>query len=114
MAMVANAETIFGVAQSAIYKGSGSTWTDLVNGNSTLGLDWRGIGVSADGMQVMAAANNGGLWRSVNGGTTWAKVTNATMDFRGWTGVALSADGQKILASSEDSGGLFRSTDFGA
>lgn len=111
--MVANAATIFAVAQSVIYKRSGSTWTDLVNGNSTLGLDWRGIGVSADGIQVMAAANGSGLWRSANGGTTWAKVTNATLDSRAWTGVALSADRQKNLASSEVSGVLFRSTDFG-
>lgn len=115
IAMDAEATTFWAVAYGLIYKGSADgTWTELVNGNSTLMLDWRGIGVSADGVQVVAGALHGGLWRSMDGGLSWTKITDDTMSSIGWTGAAPSADGSRILASAESPGqGLYHSDDFG-
>ena len=115
IAMDAKATTFWAVAYGLIYKGNADrTWTELVNDNSTLMLDWRGIGVSADGVQVVAGALGGGLWRSVDGGLSWTKITDDTMSSIGWTGAAPSADGSRILASAESPGqGLYLSDDFG-
>ena len=114
MTMTPDAETIFAVGISKIYKRSVGVWTELVNGNVTLSLEWRGVGVTADGMQVVAGALQAGLWRSIDGGISWYKLTNSSMDARGWTGVALSAGGRQIFCSAENTGrGLFRSIDFG-
>ncbi len=108
-----DAEIMYVAALGQMYKkGAVGGWVDLVNGNSTLALDWRSMSTSPDGMVVMGAAYIQGLWRSSDGGSTWANMLNATMSARAWTGVAMSADGSKVVASAEGPG-VFRSADFG-
>jgi photosystem II stability/assembly factor-like uncharacterized protein len=113
VAMSYNAEIMYVAALGQMFKnGAAGGWVDLVNGNSTLALDWRSMSTSPDGVVVMGAAYTQGLWRSSDGGSTWANMLNATMSARKWTGVAMSADGSKIVGSAEGPG-VFRSTDFG-
>lgn len=110
-----NADTMFAVSSSGMlyrYTRATDTWTDLASGNTTLQKDWRGIGVNSDGTQMVAAAKGNGLWRSIDGGLTWATITDATVYGKGWTGAALTADGGSIFASAEGPG-IFRSTDLG-
>lgn len=113
VAMSYDAEIMYVAANGQMYKkGAAGGWVDLVNGNSTLAKDWRSMSTSPDGVVVMAAGYKQGLWRSLDGGLTWANMLNATMSGKQWTGVAMSADGSKIVASNEGPG-VFRSTDFG-
>lgn len=66
---------------------------------------------SADGTKLLAAAWNGYLVRSVDGGTTWTALP--AVGARKWTSAASSADGT-MLAAAVYGGFIYTSADGGA
>lgn len=102
-----------GAAQ--VYKSinSGSTFTAISNFDNT--TDLRSLDVAGSNNQVIVAATRNKIWRTNNGGTTWADITT------GLTGSILSVeidnDNANIMyvgTSSYSSNNVFRSTDGGA
>ncbi len=90
--------------------GSAQSW------NQTTAPDenWAGIASSADGMHLVAVANNfpGAIYVSADGGITWS---NASAPDQSWTGVASSSDGMKLVAVGNDyPGAICVSSDGGA
>ena len=73
---------------------------------------WRFIDMTPDGTKMVAAAQQGGVWVSSDGGTTWTQGLAA--DHRVYRGAAISDDGMTIVASNCCGGNNWISTDGGA
>ncbi|MDA8428742.1 MAG: tail fiber domain-containing protein [Geobacteraceae bacterium] len=72
---------------------------------------WRSLASSADGSKFYAAAYGDYIWKSVDGGASWAISGNASV--QNWQAIASSSDGTKLIAAV--SGGLlYTSSDSGA
>ncbi|KQO98625.1 sialidase family protein [Leifsonia sp. Leaf264] len=73
---------------------SGATWSDKESGEHP----FVGVATSSDGSKVVAAASDGHIHTSVNGGTAWHD-----WDAPGaWQSVAMSGDGAHIYLQSAD------------
>jgi len=84
---------------------AGATWTPATAPTN----HWTSVASSADGTRLVAAAApfwdyatsnyafQGGIYRSSDGGATWARTTAPNTN---WTGVASSAEGTKLVAVS--------------
>ena len=93
----------------------GNTWTTLDGGGVLKGLHI--CGVAPRGSTIVIAANNGGLFRSIDTGVTWQALT-------GTPGTGLPAGTSFALASDPSdptrlyahvgTSGIYRSTDTGA
>ena len=81
-----------------------SAWNPLNSGTTKA---WYGV-ATADGVTVYAAVNNGVIWKSTDGGTTWTELTSG---IKAWYGVA-TADGVTVYAAV-DKGVIWKSTDGG-
>ncbi|WP_395753590.1 autotransporter-associated beta strand repeat-containing protein [Prosthecobacter sp.] len=79
----------FGTAPVA----AGGTWGEQTGTGS---ITCYSITSSADGLKLAAAANNGSIWTSTNGGVTWTERTGAGT--RIWYGITSSSDGLKLAA----------------
>lgn len=96
----------------------GSSWAAL---SALDNSNWSGVDCSADGAIVLigaatdgdaqAISSNGRVYKSTNGGTSFALV--AGLGNGAWNCVTVSADGQKMTALS-NAQGLWYSTDGGA
>jgi hypothetical protein len=75
--------------------------------------DWATSCMSADGTKMLAGANNGRLYLSVNSGASWAEVQPAGDADVQWATSCMSADGTKMLAGMFN-GRLYLSTTSGA
>jgi photosystem II stability/assembly factor-like uncharacterized protein len=68
---------------------------------------WNCVTSSSNGTILVAGILGGGIYRSIDGGSTWL-TTNAPTDGQ-WTGLACSSDGTKLVAvstGSENSSGV--------
>ncbi len=64
--------------------------------------------------QVRSGGAGSGIWKSLDGGDSWTRLTGGLPKLMGKVGVAVSADPDRVYAIVEaDSGGLFRSDDAG-
>ena len=52
------------------FQPSGATWTDTGVGPQS----WQHISISGDGMKIAAVVNEGKIWISSNGGSSFAEV----------------------------------------
>ncbi len=59
---------------------------------------WMAVACAADGQNFAAAAYQGGLYTSTNGGATW--ISNAA-PVKPWNSIASSADGTKLAATCQ-------------
>lgn len=84
----------------------GANWTKLSSPSSSDGLDWYrdAIAVSPINSQVLYAAG-ASLFRSTDGGQTWAAITGVYADQHA---MAFSADGSRMYVA--DDGGVFVTT----
>jgi hypothetical protein len=78
--------------------------------NDTTTRSWISVASSSDGMKLIAAAENGYIYTSIDGGITWSERTSAGI--RAWYGVASSADGTKLIATVY-AGSVYISSDSG-
>lgn len=90
------------------------------------GKTWTGAGVplgtyfqaacSSDGiyMYVVSNSNNNEFFRSINGGSTWARVDISGAGAATAFGVACSSDGSIVYVMSSVNTALFKSTNYGA
>ena len=97
------------------------------------GLRWRNIGpfiagkvdsvAGIDGRPAIAyvGTDNGGVWKTVDAGTTWVPVTDAAHDIRGLTALAVAQSQSAIVYAGTGSvfgshygSGVWKSTDAGA
>jgi len=94
----------------------GANWAERTNGGTLGGSQykWKDVASSADGTRLIAAAWQGNLWTSTDSGVSWAQCTQPNSGPNGWVSVASSADGLKLYAVSDNTPGLFMSTDAGA
>jgi photosystem II stability/assembly factor-like uncharacterized protein len=104
---------------SALYKSTdgGDTWTEIEGNGFAAGTLGRiGVTVAANSSRIYAIveANNGGLYRSDDAGTTWSLV-NASWDLRGrpWYYSHIFADPRNAEEVYVFSFGAYRSTDAG-
>lgn len=74
---------------------------------------WSFIASSADGAKLVAVKHGGGIYISVNSGTTWTLTSAPSTISSYWNSVASSADGTK-LAAGQQNGGIYTSTNSGA
>ena len=93
-----------------IYTGAvgASSWTKA----NALPLTWTSVASSSDGCSIAAVFANGGIYRSWNGGLSWAQVTNGLPASVDWRSIASSSDGSR-LAAVFASGGIYTSADGG-
>jgi photosystem II stability/assembly factor-like uncharacterized protein len=89
-----------------VSRNSGKTWKSL---SSLRTHFWLSVASSADGVDLVAVANDGTLHTSKNSGRTWARVAIANQP---WFSVASSADGEK-LAVVANGGSIYTSSDRG-
>ncbi len=92
---------------------SGIQFTNTALDASTVGLNWNqssaqvdnlyyaGVGMSADGTCVTVVANGGGIYKSINHGSTWSTADNQS---RGYVSVVVSADGLYQTATADNDG----------
>jgi hypothetical protein len=85
---------LVGDAEAAVHLStdSGATWVS----NSTPGLYWQGVALSADGTKLVAVSNSGWIYTSTNSGVT---LTSNSVPSGYWSSVASSADGSKLVAA---------------
>ena len=73
---------------------SGTTWsTNTASGSRS----WSSVAYSGGGTTIIGATSTGGIYTSVNGGTSWNEIITGSTN---WTSVGCSADGAKIVASA--------------
>ena len=104
-----------------------------VNPSLFQGMQWRNIGPfiagkvdSVSGVNGRPAiayvgTDNGGVWKTVNAGTTWFPVTDAVQDVRGITALAVAQSQPSVVYAGTGSvfgshygSGVWKSTDAGA
>lgn len=92
----------------------GATWT-LTSAPTFDGwvTYWQGVAASSDGMRIVAAAWNGGIYTSSDGGVSWTPRTNGLPATANWTWVASSSDGTRLEAHVSGGGGIHTSADGG-
>ncbi|MGH8279420.1 MAG: WD40/YVTN/BNR-like repeat-containing protein [Gammaproteobacteria bacterium] len=97
------------------------------------GMQWRSVGpfiagkfdtvsgVNGNLAIAYAGADNGGVWKTTNAGTTWFPVTDAVHEIRGITALAVAPSrpdvvyaGTGSIFGDEYSSGVWKSTDAGA
>lgn len=138
-----NADVVFVAAQGALYSKStqrgiykstdgGKTWKNVLyindmTGCAELSMDMNNPRILYAAMwehgrkpwQVISGGAGSGLYRSVDGGETWQKMTNGLPTEMGKMSIAVSrANSQKVYAliesdSNKEAGGLFVSDDGG-
>jgi hypothetical protein len=88
-------------------------WNYLTNWieTSAPGEDWGSIASSTNGNDLVAVAEESGIWTSGNAGTSWNEDTNAQEQYL-WS-VASSASGSNLVAVAF-SGGVWTSANAGA
>lgn len=121
-----------GTAERGIYrsKDGGKSWTLVLKGeNATSGAS--DLSMDATNPRILYAAfwdaqrfpwqvrsggPGSGIWKSLDGGDTWKRLTEGLPKLMGKIGVALSpANADRVYAIVEaENGGLFRSEDAGA
>ena len=97
-------------------QGSGGWAFDFSNGQQLItrwiprenNRVWSSVACSADGIKLVAAAQNDQLYTSTDSGVSWTPRENT----RDWRSVASSADGIKLVAAAQDDQ-LYTSTDSG-
>ena len=91
----------------------GATWT-LTSAPTFDGsvIYWEGLASSSGGMRMVAAAWDGGIYTSVDGGVNWVLRTNGLPAAAGWVSVASSSDGTRLEAHAWG-GGIYTSADGG-
>jgi photosystem II stability/assembly factor-like uncharacterized protein len=70
---------------------SGATWIKTTAPTA----DWVSVASSADGIRLVAIANNGPIYLSTNSGVDW---TDSGAPTNYWSSVSSSADGHKLVA----------------
>jgi len=88
-------------------------WTESTSSGTT-NLDWTSVASSASGSDLVAVAQNGGIWTSTNSGITWTESTSSGTTSQYWTSVASSANGSNLVAVADsDDDGIWTSTNSG-
>ena len=64
---------------------------------------WKDIAMDASGLILAAVASQLGIFKSIDGGLTWADITPSGLAARNWTTISISGDGQVILAGMYES-----------
>ena len=93
-------------AKITLTRDGGLNWARTDNPNA-----WSAVASSADGTNLIAAVNGGGIYTSVNRGTNWTLRTAAGA--RAWSAVASSTNGVRLVAAV-NGGGIYTSADAGA
>ncbi len=93
------------------------TWTPS-NSNTNQNWkykDWGCVASSADGVKLVATADNDGIYTSTNSGLTWTQTTAPGSEVN-WSSIASSADGCKLAAvtTGPNGGYIYTSTNSGA
>lgn len=113
--------------------GTGSAAQAQMSPRLLEGMQWRSVGPfiagrvnavsGADGQPAIAymGSDDGGVWKTVNAGTTWFPVTDDVHAIRGITALAVAPSQPQIVYAgtgsifgSEYSSGIWKSTDAGA
>jgi photosystem II stability/assembly factor-like uncharacterized protein len=119
-----------GTPDRGVYRSTdgGRTWTQVLRGEnatsgpSDLAMDPANPRILYAAMwdhqrvpwQVRSGGPGSGIWKSTDGGDTWARLTQGLPKVVGKIGVAVSPNPDRVYAIVEaDSGGLFRSDDAG-
>ncbi len=114
----------------ALLIGGGSAAVGQINPRLLEGMQWRNVGLfiegsvnavsGAAGQPAIAymGADDGGVWKTVNAGTTWIPLTDAVQAIRGITALAVAPSEPRIVRTgsifgSDYSSGIWKSTDAG-
>lgn len=105
---------------------SGVTWNQLMSTNNNNWFFVNRLAISPDGFTLLAATSptfdangnllqNGGIWRSPDGGATWIRRTNAQtfdIDFHPTDSTLAIAGGDGIVQTSNDGGVTWNAATF--
>lgn len=79
---------------------NGATWTTIYPAGQGANGQWATLSISSDANIIMSSAyENGLVYRSTDGGTTW--VADASLGDRSWRALALNAAGTRSLAVAD-------------
>lgn len=84
-----------------------ATWNTSLNQTKI----WQAIASSADGSKIFAAAYNGNIFTSTDGGANWIEVLDTTHE---WQDITISDDGSVGAAIAANGGDVYVSKDSGA
>jgi hypothetical protein len=88
----------FGSVTGAITSFIGPPWKLL---NVPQRYSWRSLATSADGTKVAGVTSGGGIWLSIDSGTTW---TNQPVGLVPFQAISMSADGKRLVAVPGNTG----------
>jgi len=95
--MIKKAIVLFFLLQTSLLWALERNWVQV----DTLGAqNWSAIALSQNGLQLLAAYDNGYLHTSSDSGLTWTERTSSGQ--RNWKSVALSSDGTKAIAATQN------------
>jgi hypothetical protein len=98
------------ISGGGIWGYSGASWVQQTGVPSS--GTWSSVASSADGTKLVAVANGGGIYTSINSGGSWLPQTGGLPASAAWSSVSSSADGSK-LAAGINGGGIYTSSNFG-
>ncbi len=101
-----NANNVYlGGAPNTVFKRSTDGGTTFVSSAGGLHVDTHAITVAPSNPQVIYFGSDGGIYRSINGGTSWTSLNNATFAATQFQSIALHPlDRNYLLGGTQDNG----------
>ena len=87
-----------------------SGWNPGVGRITSIAVDQVGVG---NPNHIIVGANTGGVWRTIDGGTTWSVLTDNMSNLYVWS-LAIDPTNASIYYWGSSNGTIFKSTDSGA
>jgi hypothetical protein len=121
--------SILGISAGALYLSTNSFVTySIISGTSSQftsnGLpitnqNWNKLECSYDGSVILASGNSGGLYLTINTGSSWATISGAANSYSmptsasAWSSIAVSGTDGTYMLATVNSGGMYLSTNKG-
>ena len=90
-----------------LYKSSnsGASFSDVTSGGATVHVDHHAIAFDPQTPGTMYSGNDGGIWRSTNGGATWSTLNTNLSVTQFYPGISVNAaTATEILGGTQDNG----------
>jgi photosystem II stability/assembly factor-like uncharacterized protein len=99
-----NANTVYFSAED-LFKSAdgGSTFTDIGGYTGGIHPDQHGFAFQPGNPSTIVVGNDGGVFKSTNGGTTWSSL-NQNLTLTQFYTIAVTPDGSKVLGGTQDNG----------
>lgn len=104
-----NADNVYlGGSPALVFGRSTNGGASFTNSSSGLHVDTQAISIAPSDPNTIYFGSDGGIWKSVNGGTSWITLNNSTFSATQFQGIALHpSDRNYTLGGTQDNGTQF-------